>query len=308
MSLTINTNTSAISAAFNLSKNNDMLNKSLNRLSSGKRITKPSDDAGGLAISMKLTSSIARTRAASSNIQNAQSFSSVQDGALQAAAKIVDRMSELKSLSLDVMKSTQDVGNYNTEFTSLQQQLQSLTVEKFNGVSLFNNNSNSKFGDASTNEVVEVYTSDSGAAGSKVSMHKGMLLGAVTFNMLASASGTPASHSTAAGITDGNNLTLANSTNSIKIDDLGVSFFVTALENIATLRAVNGATSSRLSFAEDHLKLTQTNLSAANSRIMDVDVAEESTKLAKYSILSQASAAMLAQANMAPNTALMLLG
>jgi flagellin len=308
MSLTINTNTSAISAAFNLSKNNDMLNKSLNRLSSGKRITKPSDDAGGLAISMKLTSSIARTRAASSNIQNAQSFSSVQDGALQAAAKIVDRMSELKSLSLDVMKSTQDVGNYNTEFTSLQQQLQSLTVEKFNGVSLFNNNSNSKFGDASTNEVVEVYTSDSGAAGSKVSMHKGMLLGAVTFNMLASASETPASHSTAAGITDGNNLTLANSTNSIKIDDLGVSFFVTALENIATLRAVNGATSSRLSFAEDHLKLTQTNLSAANSRIMDVDVAEESTKLAKYSILSQASAAMLAQANMAPNTALMLLG
>ena len=309
MSLTINTNTSAINAAFNLSKNNDMLNKSLNRLSSGKRITKPSDDAGGLAISMKLTSSIARTRAASSNIQNAQSFSSVQDGAMQAAAKIVDRMSELKSLSLDVMKSTQDVGNYNTEFKSLQQQLKSLTVEKFNGVSLFNNNTSSKFGDASTNEVVEVYTSDSGAAGSKVSMHKAMLLGAVTFNMLASASGTPASHSTAAGTTDGNNLTLANSgANAINIDDLGVSFFVTALENVATLRAVNGATSSRLSFSEDHLRLTQTNLTAANSRIMDVDVAEESTNLAKYSILSQASAAMLAQANTAPNTALMLLG
>jgi flagellin len=309
MSLTINTNTSAINAAFNLSKNNDMLNKSLNRLSSGKRITKPSDDAGGLAISMKLTSSIARTRAASSNIQNAQSFSSVQDGAMQAAAKIVDRMSELKSLSLDVMKSSQDVGNYNTEFKSLQQQLKSLTVEKFNGVSLFNNNTSSKFGDASTNEVVEVYTSDSGAAGSKVSMHKAMLLGAVTFNMLASASGTPASHSTAAGTTDGNNLTLANSgANAINIDDLGVSFFVTALENVATLRAVNGATSSRLSFSEDHLRLTQTNLTAANSRIMDVDVAEESTNLAKYSILSQASAAMLAQANTAPNTALMLLG
>jgi flagellin len=309
MSLTINTNTSAINAAFNLSKNNDMLNKSLNRLSSGKRITKPSDDAGGLAISMKLTSSIARTRAASSNIQNAQSFSSVQDGAMQAAAKIVDRMSELKSLSLDVMKSSQDVGNYNTEFKSLQQQLKSLTVEKFNGVSLFNNNTSSKFGDASTNEVVEVYTSDSGAAGSKVSMHKAMLLGAVTFNMLASASGTPASHSTAAGTTDGNNLTLANSgASAINIDDLGVSFFVTALENVATLRAVNGATSSRLSFSEDHLRLTQTNLTAANSRIMDVDVAEESTNLAKYSILSQASAAMLAQANTAPNTALMLLG
>ena len=309
MSLTINTNTSAISAAFNLSKNNDMLNKSLNRLSSGKRITKPSDDAGGLAISMKLTSSIARTRAASSNIQNAQSYASVQDGAMQAAANIVDRMSELKSLSLDVMKSSQDVGNYNTEFKSLQEQLKALTVEKFNGVSLFNNTVNSKFGDASTNEVVEVYTSDAGAAGSKVSMHKAMLLGAVTFNMLATDSGDDTKHTTAAGATNSTNLTLANSgTDTINIEDLGVSFFVTALENVATLRAVNGATSSRLSFSEDHLKLTQTNLSAANSRIMDVDVAEESTKLAKYNILSQASAAMLAQANTAPNTALMLLG
>ena len=309
MSLTINTNTSAISAAFNLSKNNDMLNKSLNRLSSGKRITKPSDDAGGLAISMKLSSSIARSRAVSSNIQNAQSYASVQDGVLQAAANIVDRMSELKSYSLDVMKSTQDVGNYNTEFKSLQAQLQSLTVEKFNGVSLFNNNTNSKFGDSTTNVVVSVYTSDSGAAGSKVSMHKAMLLGAVTFNMLASNSANGSMHKTAAGTTNGTNLTLANAeSNAINIGDLGVSFFVTALENVATLRAVNGATSSRLSFAEDHLNLTETNLRAANSRIMDVDVAEESTNLAKYSILSQASAAMLAQANTAPNTALMLLG
>jgi flagellin len=309
MSLTINTNTAAISAAFNLAKNNDMLNKSLNRLSSGKRITKPSDDAGGLAISMKLTSSIARSRAASSNIQNAQSFAAVQDGVLQAAAKIVDRMSELKSYSLDVMKSTQDKGNYNTEFQALQEQLKSLTVEKFNGVSLFNNNNNSKFNDASTNEVVEIFTSDTGAAGSKVSLHKAMLLGAVTFNFAASAVGTASSHTTEAGITNGTNLTLANEgSDAISIGALGVSMFVVALENIATLRAVNGATSNRLTFSEEHLQLTETNLRAANSRIMDVDVAEESTNLAKYNILSQASAAVLAQANMAPNTALMLLG
>ena len=90
MTLTINTNTAAISAAFNLAKNNDMLNKSLNRLSSGKRITKPSDDAGGLAISMKLSSTIARSRAAASNIQNAQSFATVQDGVLQAAYHLIN--------------------------------------------------------------------------------------------------------------------------------------------------------------------------------------------------------------------------
>ena len=304
MSLTINTNTAAISAAFNLAKNNDMLNKSLNRLSSGKRITKPADDAGGLAISMKLSSSIARSRAASSNIQNAQSFASVQDGVLQAAANIMDRMAELKSFSVDVMKSPQDVENYNTEFKSLQSQLKSLTVEKFNGVSLFNNNSTSKFGDSTKNEVVDVYTSDLGAAGSKVSLHKAMLLGAVTFNFASGGSQT-----TAAGTTDGTNVTLANDESAaIDIGTLGVSFFITALENIATLRAVNGATSNRLSFSEEHLQLTETNLQAANSRIMDVDVAEESTNLAKFNILSQASAAVLAQANMAPNTALMLLG
>ena len=309
MSLTINTNSTAISAAFNLAKNNDMLNKSLNRLSSGKQITKPSDDAGGLAISMKLNSSIARSRAMSSNIQNAQSFAAVQDGVLNSAAKIVNRMSELKSYSLDVMKSTQDKGNYNTEFQALQVQLKSLSLEKFNGVSLFNNNNNSKFNDASTNQVVEIFTSDAGASGSKVSLHKAMLLGAVTFNFAASTVGTASSHTTEAGTTDGSNLTLANDGSSvISIGALGVSMFVTALENIATLRAVNGATSNRLAFSEEHLQLTETNLRAANSRIMDVDVAEESTNLAKYSILSQVSSAVLAQANMAPNTVLMLLG
>ena len=127
--------------------------------------------------------------------------------------------------------------------------------------------------------------------------------------LLASNVGTASSQTTAAGTTNGTNLTLANTeANAIDIGDLGVSFFITALENVATLRAVNGATSNRLTFSEEHLQLTETNLKAANSRIMDVDVAEESTNLAKYNILSQASAAVLAQANMAPNTALMLLG
>ena len=204
------------------------------------------------------------------------------------------RCAACAAYSVDVMKSTQDKGNYNTEFQALQQQLQALTAEKFNGVSLFNNNATSKFGEASTNEVVEIYTSDLGAAGSKVSLHKAMLLGAVTFNFAASNVGNSSAHTTAAGITNATNLTLANDGSSaISIGALGVSFFITALENIATLRAVNGATANRLTFSEEHLQLSETNLRAANSRIMDVDVAEESTNLAKYNILSQASAAVL---------------
>jgi len=305
MSLTINTNPAAIRASFNLTENNKQLQQSLTRLSSGKRITKPADDAGGLAVSMKLTSSISRTKAAISNIQNSLSFGEVQDGALQAGARIVDRLAELKSLSLDVMKSDADISNYNTEFRALQQQLFAITAETFNGVSLFASTTTTgtamTFGNAATGKhTISVFTSDRGAAGSVVSLNKSALMSALTFTSLTDATQA----ATGSGIT----IAAADSSSAIDIGDISVSFFTTALENIATLRAENGATMTRLQFAEDHLRLSSANLEAANSRIMDVDVATESTALAKYNILSQASAAMLAQANSSQNTALMLLG
>jgi flagellin len=302
MSLTINTNPAAIRASFNLTQNNKNLQASLTRLSSGKRITKPSDDAGGLAVSMKLTSSISRTKAAISNIQNSLSFGEVQDGALQAGARIVDRLAELKTLSLDVMKSSADVANYNTEFRALQQQLHAITTETFNGVSLFATTTTT--GGAMTfgthKHTVSVFTSDRGAAGSVVSLNKSALSAAITFTSTTDAT----NGATGSGIT----IAAADSSSAIDIGNITVSFFTKALENIATLRAENGATMTRLQFAEDHLRLSSANLEAANSRIMDVDVATESTALAKYNILSQASAAMLAQANSSQNTALMLLG
>ena len=302
MTLSINTNPAAIKASFNLTQNNRNLQKSLTRLSSGKRITKPSDDAGGLAVSMKLTSSISRTKATISNIQNSLSFGEVQDGALQAGARIVDRLAELKTLSLDVMKSDADVENYNTEFRALQQQLHAITTESFNGVSLFASTTTADgamtFG--TDKHTVSIFTSDRGAAGSVVSLNKSALMSALTFTSLTDA----------ANAATGSGITIAASTSAAAIDigDISVSFFTNALENIATLRAENGATMTRLQFAEDHLRLSSANLEAANSRIMDVDVATESTALAKYNILSQASAAMLAQANSSQNTALMLLG
>ena len=302
MTLSINTNPAAIKASFNLTQNNRNLQKSLTRLSSGKRITKPSDDAGGLAVSMKLTSSISRTKATISNIQNSLSFGEVQDGALQAGARIVDRLAELKTLSLDVMKSDTDVENYNTEFRALQQQLHAITTETFNGVSLFASTTTAGVGMTfgTDKHTVSIFTSDRGAAGSVVSLNKSALMSALTFTSLTDA----ANAATGSGIT----IAASTSATAIDIGDISVSFFTNALENIATLRAENGATMTRLQFAEDHLRLSSANLEAANSRIMDVDVATESTALAKYNILSQASAAMLAQANSSQNTALMLLG
>ena len=299
MALSILSNTAATKAAFAMNSNNVQLNKSLNRLSSGKQIVTPADDAGGLAVSMKLGSSIARNKSIVANIQNAMSFGEVQDGALSSAAKIVDRMAELKALSLDVMKSSTDVENYNTEFKALQNQLYDLTSEKFNGVSLFNSTSGDSFGTDS--DTIEVVTSDQGGSGSVVSMSKGLLLGALTFK---STSDTDAE-------AVGSGVALANESGS-EIDisgsgTLSLAFFAKATENIATLRATSAAGLARLQLAEDHVRLTVANLEAANSRIMDVDVAAESTRFAKYNILSQVSAAMLVQANQTPATALMLL-
>ena len=249
---------------------------------------------------MKLSASINRTKSAISNIQNSLSFGEVQDGALQSAARIVDRMAELKSLSLDVMKSSSDKANYTTEFKALQQQLYQIGQETFNGVSLFAGTTGKTFG--TDNVTVSVFTSDRGAAGSVVSLNKSLMLSAVTF--------TSDSDSSAAAWQATNSKSLASKTTAaaLELTALGVSFFTKALENIATLRAENGATMARLQFSEDHLRLSKANMEAANSRIMDVDVAEESTQLAKYNILSQASAAMLSQANATSSTALMLLG
>ena len=137
MPIVVNSNSSATTASFNLSRANDSLRKSLARLSSGKRIVDPADDAGGMAVAYKLDSKLSRTEAARQNLQNGISYLQVQDGALTTVAKIVDRMAELRTMANDVTKNTQDVENYSKEFIELQRQLNQIRHEKFNGISLF---------------------------------------------------------------------------------------------------------------------------------------------------------------------------
>ena len=135
--ITINTNTAATAAAYNLSNTNVNLQRSLQKLSSGSRINSSFDDAGGLAVSMKLSAAIRRTEATQANVNNAISLLETQDGVLKSADKVLSRMSELASLALDVTKSTTDTDLYQTEFDSLASQLESMTKEQFNGVTLF---------------------------------------------------------------------------------------------------------------------------------------------------------------------------
>ena len=137
MSITINSNMAASYSALNMKRANNLLTKSLQRLSSGNRIVSPSDDAGGLAVGMKLQSALRRSEAARLNTQNGVSFLQMQDGALKVAGEILDRMAELKSFFNDVSKSNSDRETYNHEFKELQKELNMLKNQKFNGVSLF---------------------------------------------------------------------------------------------------------------------------------------------------------------------------
>jgi len=124
-------------SALNMKRANNNLTKSLQRLSSGKRITNPSDDAGGLAVGMKLQSALKRAAASRLNTQNGTSFLQMQDGVLKVAGEILDRMAELKSFWNDISKSDLDSETYNHEFVELQREPKMLQGQKFNGVSLF---------------------------------------------------------------------------------------------------------------------------------------------------------------------------
>src|SRR5207302_5273984 len=123
--------------AYNLGNSNSMLQKSLARLSSGSKIVSPADDAGGLAVSMRMTAVIRRTDAANTNMANSISFLQTQDGALKVAGDVLTRISELKTLANDPTKNTGDVANYDAEFAALRAQLSDLVAGTFNGVALF---------------------------------------------------------------------------------------------------------------------------------------------------------------------------
>jgi flagellin len=269
MSVVINTNFAAIVASNNLAASNDMLQKSMNRLSSGSKIVNPADDAGGLAVSMKLSAAAKRSGAAASNIGNSVSFLQSQDGVLKVTGKVLERMGELRTLYTDPTKNTDDKANYDAEFTALQEELTSLTGETFNSVVLF--------GTAG----LSVAVSEDG--GSSVTISSKDL------------------SSTADGV--GNLVSTAVTS----LADIELSDITDAIQSVATYRASNGAEQSRLGFALEVLTVNKANLESANSRIIDVDVASESTQLARWNVLVQSGTAMLAQANQSAQTALRLL-
>ena len=267
--MVINTNISAQTTAQLLGQSSTKLSQSLARLSSGSKINSPADDSAGLAVSMNLTAQMGENTAAQNNVGNAISFNQTQDGYLQQVSSALDRMSELSVQAQDVTKSSSDRALYQNEFNTLSTYINNVASQNFNGVSLFN-------GDTLNVSV----NSD----GSNPYSNVGVKLGTGTSYDLSSQ-------------------TLATTTGAAA----ALTAVTSAITQLATDRGHIGANIETLTDYSNQLSTLNNNLSAANSQIMDVDVAQESTNYAKENILVQTGTAMLAQANSLPQIALKLL-
>jgi flagellin len=225
-----------------------------------------------------------------------------QDGVLQTATNVVSRIAELKAMTQDATKNSLDLQNYNEEYQVLRTQLVQLQDEELNGRKLFGDFANtSDMEDTSQDEVFAVYTTEQGSAGPSVTI-TGLNLSNTTasnntdvtliINSISSGFSGDVTGITSGGIAD-SGLTMAN--------------ILSDLQRLANARAKNGALQSRLNFAYDQASISKTNMEAARSRIIDVDIAEESSNFASKNILMQASSSMLAQANNTSRSALQLL-
>jgi flagellin len=330
MPVVVNKNPTATLASFNLSRANDMLRHSLAKLSSGKRIINASDDAGGLAVAYKMESALKRTEAVRINVQNGLSFLQVQDGGLKVIGKILDRMSELRTYSDDITKSASDTENYSKEFVELQQQLLQISREKFNGISLFTNNAGGDTdydGDGVNEMALTLLTTASGVADdgyvsiTQVNLQDILTVtdsNGVSYNLgnLDSGNVSVGAGGFKAGVFQNINAATTTTFTSenanlgfiASLDTIAVSMFTGAIEDLADSRAENGGEMSRLMMVNELLIQNQTNLEAAHGRIMDADIALESTRFARQNVLVQSSAAMVAQANQLTNIALAVLG
>ena len=288
--ISINSNSAASAAAYNLNNINASLQKSLNRLSSGSRINSSVDDAGGLAVSMRLSAAIRRTEATQANVSNAQAFLETQDGVLKTADKVLGRMAEVIQMATDVTKSTSDLALYQTEVNGLKLQLNRMMREQFNGISLFTIGTNGAAPLTSTTLSI-------------VSVQDGTQTIGITQADLGSIGVSVGTIANVASVatTEGIDIT------SVANARVAITSVNQAIQNLAQLRAYNGAEQSRLMFAADLLDISGSSFESARSRIMDVDVAAESTNLSRLGILQQAGTAMLAQANQSGQSILRLL-
>jgi len=276
MALTVNTNIASINAQRNLSLTQVSLGKSLERLSSGLRINRAGDDAAGLAISENMRAQIRSMNQAMRNANDGVSLVQTAEGSLNEVSNVLTRMRELATQAATGTINSDQRSYIDAEFTQLKNEINRIASSaEFNGSKLLDGTSATysfQVGAGnSANDTIAVSISAAGTSNIGVSTAS-----------LAGNSG--ASASAALGAIDA------------------------AISSVSNIRGTLGAVQNRLQSTINNLQVYSENLSAAESRIRDVDVAAETAALTRAQILSQAGTAILAQANQTPQSALQLLG
>ncbi len=284
MSLTISSNIASLNAQRRLNSTTSTLQKSYERLSSGLRITRASDDAAGLAIADTLRSD---TKIASTAIRNANdgvSLISIADGALSEIGNVLSRLAELAEQSANGVLSVKQRSALQNEFSALGSEITRIAATTtFNGINLLSGGSE-----------ISLQVGFDGTANSRISFSgvEGTLksLGLAT-------TGDTLSFSINAGTTETGQAAARTALDKVRL----------AISSLTTNRGTLGAAESRLTVALNSLAVARENFSAAESQIRDVDVASEAANLTRLNILQRAGAAVLAQANQQPALALSLL-
>ena len=275
MGLRVNTNVTSINAQRNLSSVTDRLSTNFRRLSTGLRISTAADDAAGLAISERLRSQVRSLDQAKRNANDGISLVQTAEGALNEVNSVLTRLRELSIQAANGSVSNQDKDTLNEEFTSLVDEIDRIAQStEFNGINLL----------------------DGSSASVSFQVGYGTTAGVDTLDVT-----LQAADETALGIDSLDISSTGNTSTAIAAID-------TAINTVSSLRGSLGAAQNRLGSTINNLAIQTENLSAAESRIRDVDVAYETAQLTRNSILQQASISVLAQANAQPQAALALLG
>jgi len=276
MSLVVNTNIASLQAQKNVYANQKALQSSFNKLSSGLRVNNAADDAAGLGISESMKSQIRSYTVAERNAADGASMAQTAEGALGEVHNVLGRMRELAMQSSNGSLGATDRGYLNTEYDSLKAEVTRIQGSaKFNGTQLVNSTANQVtfqvgLNDTSSDQITLTFG------------NVGLTALLATANAV---SGTTASAALAA-----------------------LSTIDAAITTVSTARSKFGSAMNRMDVATSNIQTMRLNITAANSRIVDVDVADETSRMSRNQVLTQAGTSILAQANQLPQLAIGLIG
>ena len=286
MAITVGSNIASLRAQSRLDKTDRALGKTFEKLSSGFRINSASDDAAGLAIAEDLKAKIRIGQIAVRNANDGISTISIADAALGEVQGVLARLGELAEQSASGTFSSAQRSALQSEFTALSSEIERIAVTtEFNGIKLLSGTSSITlqvgFDSAATSRVTLANSN-----GTLAGLGLGLVTSVLTYSLNAANGATAESQSASRNALDA---------------------VTGAIQSLSQMRGSLGATESRLNLAVNNLSVARENFAAAESRIRDLDIAEETAQLTRLSILRSAGVAVLAQANQAPSLALSLL-